>query len=251
MNAEDVHDPSLSCHFRASPWNCWSVLWSRPTIQSGRWLRGTASNLHKIKDPGHSVLANIETPVGPIVAWSTHSCQVIDNPEITTLYDQGYESYVERYAGDFSQLHLDALFDDTVWPTESTQLPLGIAEAWTEAEQVHWSYINRIEYLCELAEDDEECDGLKEASKNDFWWFIESLSSTNEAELVLLDNGNLRAVWTESDGTHLGVQFLGDMTVEYVIFKRRHNSKQVSRVGGIDTFEGLRRQVEMFGIDLW
>ena len=251
MNAEIVRDPSVSCRFRALPWNCWPVLWGGPTIQCGRWLRGTASNLHKINDPGHSVLANKETPVGHIVAWPTHSCQVIDNPEITTFYDESYGSYVERYAGDFSQLQIEALFDDTVWPTESTQLSLGITEAWTKAEQVRWSYVNRIEYLCELAEDDEECAGLNESSNNDFWWFIESLSSTNEAELVLLDNGNLRAVWTESDGTHLGVQFLGDMTVEYVIFKRRPNSKQVSRVGGIDTFEGLRRQVEMFGIDLW
>lgn len=124
-------------------------------------------------------------------------------------------------------------------------------EMRTEAKKTYQAYAHRIDELREFASEDDECSDINEASKEDFWWFVESMPWAGEAELVLMDNGNLRAVWKGDDKTHIGLQFLGDKFGEYVIFKRRPHSKQVSRVAGIDTLEGLKKQVCAFDIPLF
>ena len=64
--------------------------------------------------------------------------------------------------------------------------------------------------------------------------------------MVLMDNGNLRAVWKDEKGTHLGLQFLGEGMVQYVIFKRRSRSRPISRIAGRDTLEGFKHQIDAF-----
>lgn len=123
-------------------------------------------------------------------------------------------------------------------------------EMWVETQKTYQGYANRIEELREFASEDDESSGLGESSKEDFWWFVESMPLARKAELVLMDNGNLRAVWKGDDKSHIGLQFLGDRLGEYVIFKRRPHSKQISRVAGIDTLEGLKKQVRAFDIPL-
>ena len=105
-------------------------------------------------------------------------------------------------------------------------------------------YRDRIESL----RSDAEIDGfaVNKASERDFWSFIKSSPFVRKAELVLLDNGNLRAIWDGEDDCHLGLQFLGERTVQYVVFRRRAGSRHVSRVAGRDTFEGVTRQVRTF-----
>ena len=63
-----------------------------------------------------------------------------------------------------------------------------------------------------------------------------------------MDNGNLRAIWKDGEGSRLGLQFLGGGMVQYVVFKRRSAKQQVSRVAGRDTFKGILRQVEAFDL---
>ncbi|MDE2797584.1 MAG: hypothetical protein OXI94_02840, partial [Gemmatimonadota bacterium] len=89
---------------------------------------------------------------------------------------------------------------------------------------------------------------MNEVSEVDFWSFIESISFAQKAGLVLLDNGNLRAVWKDENGIHLGLQFLGNRLVEYVVFKRSQATKDVSRVAGRDTIEGIKRQMRAFDL---
>ena len=86
------------------------------------------------------------------------------------------------------------------------------------------------------------------ASENDFWIFLRSAGFTRQAGLALMDSGNLRAVWKGDDGDHLGIHFLGDQNANYVIFKRRLGTNQVSRVAGNDTLDGVKKQVRAFNL---
>ena len=108
------------------------------------------------------------------------------------------------------------------------------------------AYRNRIESL----RSDAALDGflVNKASERDFWSFVKSMPFAQEADVVLVDNGNLRAIWDREDGTHLGLQFLGNRTLQYVIFRRRQGSSNISRVAGRDTFEGVSQQVQAFGL---
>ena len=87
-------------------------------------------------------------------------------------------------------------------------------------------------------------------SERDFWAFMRSVSFGGSAEIVLVDNGNLRAVWDGEDGSHLGLQFLGGRMLQFVIFRRRKGSGHISRVAGRETFEGVRKQVRIFDLEV-
>lgn len=91
---------------------------------------------------------------------------------------------------------------------------------------------------------------VNEDSEKGFWAFISSVPSFLAGDLVLLDNGNLRVVWAGEDNeSHLGLQFLGNDMVQYVIFKQRPFSRMVSRVAGRDSFTGIRKQIRTFGLE--
>ncbi len=116
----------------------------------------------------------------------------------------------------------------------------GAMGAW----EIRLAYQGRIADLIRYGKD--EGISLNESSLMDFWAFVRSAGCTRRAGLALMDNGNLRAVWKGEDGEHLGLHFLGNHTVNYVIFKRRPGSTGVSRVAGNDTFDGIRRQIRAF-----
>lgn len=74
--------------------------------------------------------------------------------------------------------------------------------------KTHKAYARRIAVLhSDAVADDLE---LNEASERDFWQYIRSIPFAQKASLVLMDNGNLRAVWKDDDESHLGIQFLGN-----------------------------------------
>ncbi len=87
---------------------------------------------------------------------------------------------------------------------------------------------------------------LSPASEFDFWCFIGPSPRLRKGNLVLMDNGNLRAVWKDDQKTRFGLQFLGGGMVQYVIFKQREATRPVSRVAGRDTFEGVKQQIRAF-----
>ncbi len=106
------------------------------------------------------------------------------------------------------------------------------------------AYMVRMKLLREEARHDGHA--LNLASEVDFRQFIQSAPRVRKGNLVLMDNGNLRAIWKDGQGARLGLQFLGGRMIQYVIFKRRTQGQQISRVTGRDTFEGLKRQIDAF-----
>ena len=70
------------------------------------------------------------------------------------------------------------------------------------------------------------------ASKRTFWRFFERCPFATQPGLVLLDNGNLRAVWGDMRPTHVGLQFLPNGQIQYVLFARPPYSHGVMRGRG-------------------
>ena len=106
------------------------------------------------------------------------------------------------------------------------------------------SYRSRIKALCADAAD--EGYSVRSESERGFWKFVSGRPNLRRGSVVLMDNGNLRAVWKDGQGAHLGLQFLGEGMVQYVIFKRRSKAQHVSRVAGRDTLTGLLNQIDAF-----
>ena len=145
--------------------------------------------------------------------------------------------------------------DDYVLPltNDLTAIPgpwdLFMAEVTARRQQmlaIRQAYRDRIETL----RSDAGLDGflVNKASERDFWSFAQSVPFAQKADVVLVDNGNLRLIWDSEDGTHLGLQFLGHRTLQYVIFRRRQGNSNISRVAGRDTLEGVAQQIRAFGL---
>ena len=110
----------------------------------------------------------------------------------------------------------------------------------------HEAYRARIETLRGYAESDEIV--VQPGSEQDFWGFVHALPESPKAEIVLMDNGNFRAIWENGEQSRLAIQFMGAQRGEYVIFKRRPDAADVSRVAGIDTLDGIKRQIRAFDL---
>lgn len=78
-------------------------------------------------------------------------------------------------------------------------------------------------------------------SETVFRRFLDEYPALEPGRLFLMNDGNLRATWKEERGSHVGLQFLPDERVQYVIFTRRPSSRTVSRVHGDDTLSGIPR----------
>lgn len=107
-------------------------------------------------------------------------------------------------------------------------------------------YEARLECLRDLgAQDDIE---LSELSKRDFFLFIDSALYMCVASLVLMDNGNIRALWKFGDDDRVGIHFRGNGMASYVIFKRISQS-EISRDFGMTSLDGIRTEIRRFGFE--
>ena len=113
--------------------------------------------------------------------------------------------------------------------------------------EIRHSYASRIEFLREEAS--EEGITFNENSELDFWKFIEMIPFVRRGRLFLMDNGDLRVVWDDNEDNLVGIQFLGNFSARYVIFRRRTEIGFVSRVAGSDTLNGVTAQIKAFELD--
>ncbi len=109
-------------------------------------------------------------------------------------------------------------------------------------------YKSRIEFLREEAL--QEGFMLREASEIDFRRFVFSYPNFRKGGLVLTNCGNIRAIWKSSKGSHFGLQFLGDSMAQFVMFHQRENEKEVSRISGRDSIQGIERLIDAFDLAL-
>ena len=114
--------------------------------------------------------------------------------------------------------------------------PAGIAHRHT--------YEARIDELRKFAADDEDIGEINEASVSDFWSFMERTGFSRQSRLALLDNGNLRAVWRKKGGHNVGLEFQGNQSALYVIFKRYSDERPTDRLADIGSFNDVVEQLE-------
>ncbi|MFZ1747310.1 MAG: hypothetical protein WBO24_04715 [Nitrospirales bacterium] len=74
--------------------------------------------------------------------------------------------------------------------------------------------------------------------------FLNRRTIDNKPSIFLLENGNFRALWRNEKGEQIGLQFLSDGNIQFVIFARRPDSSDLARSYGIDTPEGIKCIIE-------
>ena len=110
------------------------------------------------------------------------------------------------------------------------------------------AYEARIELLRGYAADDDDIETVNEDSINDFWAFMKTSDFSRQAGLVLLDSGDLRAVWRENAGHDIGLRFMGNQEILYVILKRGAEERIAERATGTDSFDGVMKQIRSLNL---
>ena len=106
------------------------------------------------------------------------------------------------------------------------------------------AYEVRIQTLRGYATEDDDVEAVNEDSINDFWSFMQTREFTRRSGLVMLDNGDLRAVWREMEGHEVGIHFPGNKTVIYAIFKRNPDGSDAEPAIGTSSFKDVVAQLE-------
>jgi len=93
-----------------------------------------------------------------------------------------------------------------------------------------------------------ESEPFSTASEREFFRFLDAFSFLRTPLIALYDNGNIRALWENECGEQIGLQFLGNGQIQYVIFVRRADSTTISRSAGRDSFGGMQQQIASTGL---
>ena len=112
------------------------------------------------------------------------------------------------------------------------------------ASSVRAAYQRRIAQLRSFAEEDGI--ELSARSEGDFFDFACTEPQTRAASLVLLDNGNLRAVWRAGQ-QEVGVQFHGGGSVQYLVSREGGDGK-ITHTARRGTFEEFSAAIEDAGL---
>jgi len=105
----------------------------------------------------------------------------------------------------------------------------------------------RLQFLKIEAEID--CVPFSEASLADFRALIRETGFHARPSLFLNDNGNLRALWKNDRREQIGLQFLGDGNIQFVIFKQRKGTLCMARVAGIDAKDKVLGHIKVSGAE--
>jgi hypothetical protein len=85
---------------------------------------------------------------------------------------------------------------------------------------------------------------FSESSLANLGLFLDSLPLIERPAIFLLDDGNLRAVWRNAAKEQVGLQFLGNGVVQFVMFVKRQRPPIMSRDAGTDALENMRARIE-------
>jgi hypothetical protein len=81
------------------------------------------------------------------------------------------------------------------------------------------------------------------ASEDDFWSFVALWPTLREPGLILMDNGNLRAVWRNAVREQVALEFRGDRRVHFVFFARRPEGPPMARSAGEDSIARIGEKI--------
>jgi hypothetical protein len=105
------------------------------------------------------------------------------------------------------------------------------------------SVFKRISELMELAVEDEI--EMSPSSFWDLWSFISAPSLVHAPNVFALDSGYFRAVWKNSEGERVALEFQGSQTVAFVIFEYDRSVDKMMRIAGTQALSRVQAQIRV------
>lgn len=108
-------------------------------------------------------------------------------------------------------------------------------------------YVNRLRFLQIYAQSEDE--PFSQSSLEDLDKFICDIRPVKRPFLFLHENGNLRAVWRNEKSEQIGLEFLGNGAVQFVIFASRAGRSDMARINGVDVVNKISAQIRVLNVE--
>lgn len=121
------------------------------------------------------------------------------------------------------------------------------SSAYFHVGRYRQEYSDRIEYLRELGTDEEILINLD--SRSGFWQLMDTIPDAQRAEVVLLENGNLRVFWRSENNDYFGLEVLDDDSVRALVRHRTADDEAVTLRAGPGSMSEIVREIEAHGFE--
>ena len=155
--------------------------------------------------------------------------------------------------------HNDASISMTLLPFSISCATALLATSWTEAERLikpksetmDLVQTQEIERRLQFLKIEADADDIpfSDASLTGFQTFMNALKPQVRPALFLNDNGNLRALWKNSQREQVGLEFLGVGNIQFVIFKLQKGTTLMIRNAGVDSLEKILNRIRSSGAE--
>lgn len=116
-----------------------------------------------------------------------------------------------------------------------------------DRDAVKQTILTRLKDLHAAAADEDMT--INPDSERDFRRYIlEQMRPSRRPAVTLLENGNLRAFWSDASGQQVGLQFRSDGWVQYVLFARTMPDQTLATSVGRKTFGAALESVRQMGL---
>jgi hypothetical protein len=134
---------------------------------------------------------------------------------------------------------------DPIEPGQAALVRIVVREP--ERDIVKQSILSRLKDLHAAAADEDMTIHLD--SERDFRLYVlEQMRPNRKPAVTLLENGNLRALWSDASGQQVGLQFRGDGWVQYVLFARTMPDQTLATSVGRKMFNATLESVRQMGL---
>lgn len=144
-------------------------------------------------------------------------------------------------------------FANTSSLVESSDYGTSSAFRVLSGEEVHLAFPHPSQVQLEIAERLRDLsfmaheDGIRPSADSlwDMQVFLAVIPLKSRPSIYLQDSGNYRVIWRNAQKEQIAIQFLGDDSAQFVIFKRMPNGT-MARVSGSCPLSALYRQIEAY-----
>ena len=222
-----------------------------------------ANNVHAGTSPPHWVVSDIEVPNSTWIQVPYESVEPIQEIKEYTQKERLIGLDVENLVGSFSKCfvvtatvpkrlpaELNATFvsaRDTV--EESSMLDragLQKSSSYFHSGTHREHYKQRITDLRQDGELDNI--SINSDSQSAFWQLLDKIPDSKRAEIVLLDNGNLRTYWRNEIREYVGLELINDQSLRCLIHQRMQSGEFDTTVVSSLAISEMVEAIDAFGM---
>ncbi len=222
-----------------------------------------ANDVHADTAPPNWVISYVEVPNSTWMRVPNETVKPIQEIKEHTQNKQFIGLDVEHLIGSFSKCFvvtatvpklLPAMLNSTFVVTRDAWEESGVSDraglqkssSYFHSGPYSEHYTQRLAYLRQ--EGQIENISINSDSQSAFWQLLDVIPDAKQAEIILLDNGNLRAYWRNEAREYVGLEIVNDASLRCLMHKRSQSGEFDTKIVRSSTIDEMIEAIDAFGM---